>query len=369
MTVRRRMLVVLALTFFCLAGAPAAGADCVDLRGAAGALIDRSALCRNLRHELTEKHPDLGRALRRSVRGGRHAAPRRKISRPVRRLTAATRHRPKRPERASKPPQRVPKAAKATRRAVTPAPAAAIATPRAAVPAEASESLPSAAFPSIVAVALLLLAFAFHQRLTRPVPVPALRVSPVHPEPAPPPTALSTAERLARPAGLGVTGPGANGFVRAVLVELLTRGAKVVISRNELNRLFEGGFDEPLREALAPCLHVCELLEEAIEHLELDQLMAEAEQANPDLSPTGGRGRATYWISTPGRDDDVVLPLVRRGNLVGLMFGEWPHGTTCTVDSTGTITRIGTGEAPPLSPPGLGVAEALARLRTCTGWF
>ncbi|MFI0450440.1 hypothetical protein [Actinomadura sp. 6N118] len=358
MTFRRRMLLGLALTLFCLAGAPAAAADCVHLRGPARELLDRSALCRNLRQEFTGRNPNLGRALRKSVRGARRPALRQRPGRPAERLPI--KHRPR---KSTRPPKRP----------TTTIPAAPSLTPHVAAPAQGGlpqeglpqGGLPQGTLPSIVAVVLLGLGFAFHQMLTRPVPALAL-AAPSQPEP--PATALGTAERLAQPTGLGVIGPGANGFVRAVLVELVTRGAKVVITRNELNRLFEGDFEESLRQALAPRLHVCELLEEAIEHLELDQLMAEAEQANPDLSPTRGHGLPTYWISTPGQDDDVVLPLARRGNLVGLMFGEWPHGTTCTIDSTGTITQVGARETD-VSLQTLGPAEALARLRTCTDWL
>lgn len=50
---------------------------------------------------------------------------------------------------------------------------------------------------------------------------------------------------LAAPAGVGVVGPGANAHMRALLVELLTGGTRVVIGRNELNRLFEGASARP----------------------------------------------------------------------------------------------------------------------------
>ncbi|GAA2573875.1 hypothetical protein SMC26_35710 [Actinomadura fulvescens] len=336
MTFRRRMFLGLALTFLCLTGAAPATADCVKLRGPARALFDRYSLCHHLRHEFTHKRPNLGRALRKSTRRPHRESARTVDRRPVRPVK-----RPPRRIKKKRPPQPT--------RTITP-------PPPQAIPPEPSDGLPQGVLPSIVAAMLLLMGFAFHQSLIRrPTPIPQLTP---RPEPV-----LEATERLASPTGLGVVGPGANGFVRAVLVELVTRGTKVVITRNELNRLFEGDLEESLCQALAP-LHVCELLEEAIEHLELDLLMAEAEQANPDLSPTRGRAVPTYWISTPGQDDDVVLPLVRRGNLVGLMFGAWPHGTTCTIDSTGTITQ---GETA-LSLPSLSPAEALTRLRACTDW-
>jgi hypothetical protein len=157
--------------------------------------------------------------------------------------------------------------------------------------------------------------------------------------------------------------------VRALLVEVLTSdSSRVVISRNELHRLFEGDFDEGLQCALAPQLHVSELLEDAIEHLELHQLIGEAAQANPDIGPDcDGEQPTTYWIATPGHDDDVVLPLLRRAPwLVGVMFGEWRHGPTCAIDAVGTITNVdGSGSLAPIGrTTTLASARALASLRS-----
>ncbi|MGI8333623.1 hypothetical protein ACRYCC_27050 [Actinomadura scrupuli] len=154
----------------------------------------------------------------------------------------------------------------------------------------------------------------------------------------------SSLKPLHAPAGIGVVGPGANAYVRSLLVEVLTTTgtSTVVISRNELNRLFEGAFDQRLERALGPRLHVSELLEDAIEQLELQLLVGEAAQANPDVgSPAGGEQPVTYWIATPGHDDDVVLPLLRRvPGLVGVMFGEWRQGPTYVIDATGTLNGI-----------------------------
>uniref|UniRef100_UPI000B0C30DF hypothetical protein n=1 Tax=Actinomadura kijaniata TaxID=46161 RepID=UPI000B0C30DF len=241
--------------------------------------------------------------------------------------------------------------------------------------APAGGGLPQSVLVTVVSGALLLTAFVARRRAVGPLVVPVsgtVRRPPRRPRPeAPVPAAraVATAVRLARPAGMGLVGPGADGFARAVLVDLLTGDesadglgrANVVTTRAELDRLFDGGVDEALAQALAPRLRVCDLLEESIEHLELELLMAEAERAHPDLSPTGGRGLpTTFWLCTPGQDDDVVLPLVRRGpehGLVGLLFGPWPHGRACAVDAAGTVPEAGVRVAAPTS------AEALARLR------
>lgn len=174
---------------------------------------------------------------------------------------------------------------------------------------------------------------------------------------------------LAPLTGVEVFGVGANPYVRALLVEVLTSdGSRVVISRSELHRLFDGSFDEGLQRAFAPRLHVTELLEDAVEHLELHQLMGEAAHANPDIGPAHGTEQpTTYWIATPGHHDDVVLPLLRRAPwLIGVMFGEWRHGPTCAIDATGTITTMdGSGRLASLGRiTTLGAAQALASLRS-----
>ncbi|MBO2454916.1 hypothetical protein J4573_48070 [Actinomadura barringtoniae] len=350
-------LLIAALVLLLCAPSTASAADCVKLQGAAASLINGGRLCRNLRHEITAEHPDLGRAFRKPVRGGAshksrpaHHTP----TKPAKPVKAA----PRQPKPQPRPVQHRP--VQHNPAPDTPAPTKTIVTTPAAkatpAAAPAAEDPTPGIWPTVIAVVLLLLAFALHQQMTRPLPaLPRPARSPK------PPTPLRSAEELARPSGLGVVGPGANGFMRAMLVDLLSRDAKVVLSRNELNRMFEGAFDDGLIQSLAPRLHVCDLLEEAVEHLELDMLMAEAEQANPDLSPTRGRDVPTYWISTPGQDDDVVVPLVTRGT-VGLVFGEWHHGRTCTVDSSGAVTC--TDDETTLVAPSLTPDDALAQLRS-----
>ncbi|MEU5878004.1 hypothetical protein [Spirillospora sp. NPDC047279] len=369
--------------------APPAAADCGKLRGAAEQHFGRSSLCRNLEQELMADRPDFGRAFRESIRKDQAGNTRRPRT-PVKKARPRTPSAPKAtreaartsvpttnslPARAPLPTQAPPSLHKAPATRTPPSPRGSVSTtPRTgsstfstpvAQAADTTHGIPRGILPTVVAVVLLLLAFAFHQVLTRPVAVPALRLPSPRPEPSPPsPTALGVAEGLARPLGLGVVGAGANGFVRAVLVELLTRDAKVVITRNELNRLFEGDFDETLDQAF-PHLQVCATVQEASRHLELDQLMAEAEQANPDLSPTRGRGATTYWISAPHHE--VAYLLRRSPNLVGLLFGAWPPGVTCTVGPTGKIVRIGDRDTD-LRPPSLHPADALSILRSET-WF
>ncbi|MBA9002833.1 hypothetical protein [Thermomonospora cellulosilytica] len=172
---------------------------------------------------------------------------------------------------------------------------------------------------------------------------------------------------LGHPTGVGVTGVDAEGFLRAVFVELLGNGSdrtRVVIGRDELNRLFGDRVGELPWETLLPRLQVCELLEDAIEYLETDIWMAGAEKANTDLVPEAAARSTsrTYWFATPGEDSDVVFQTLQRAegyNLAGLMFGAWPHGPTIP-------TTTGVTETRPLSPlaglPLMTVSEAITRL-------
>jgi hypothetical protein len=230
----------------------------------------------------------------------------------------------------------------------------------------------------MLAVVILLMVVA-QRLLGRPAQSAALQRltrSPVSPAPASPDSpaksrtvrrAAAVAAELTRPSGLGVIGPGANGYVRALLVELLTGPdpVNVVITWNELYRLFDGDFDRSLMEALSPRLRVTDLLEDAIECLELEVFIGDAERANPDVLTRASAHRPwMYWIATPGQDDDVVLPLIRREpRLLGVMFGEWLHGRTCTIDAGGVLAETGSGT------PGDGLlvatltrSEALSRL-------
>ncbi|MEU5882852.1 hypothetical protein [Spirillospora sp. NPDC047279] len=181
--------------------------------------------------------------------------------------------------------------------------------------------------------------------------------------------------KLAQASGMGVIGTGANAFMRTALVETLvqsTGSLRVLITRNELNRIFEGDLDESLQEDLVPQLQVYELLEEVIEHLEaeldLAAFLGEAERANPDLaSRASGERPATLWICTPGQDHDVVYPLVVRGpdhRLTAVMFGDWPHGSTFTLESDGSAVQLTRPDGMTLTIETRTAAEAIAALRT-----
>jgi hypothetical protein len=154
--------------------------------------------------------------------------------------------------------------------------------------------------------------------------------------------------------------------MRALLVDRLTCETdplRVMLTRNELARLFDGAFDGALARALSSRLHISELLEDIVQILELEVLVTDGEDANPDLG-AATTNVPTYWIATPGNDDDVVVPLLGGGWLVGVMFGEWRHGPTCVIDVSGTITSVRGTELECDAVPTLSAAEALDTLRS-----
>lgn len=174
--------------------------------------------------------------------------------------------------------------------------------------------------------------------------------------------------RLGHPTGAGITGRGAADFLRAVFVELLITGparTRVVIGRAELNGLFGDHVDAVPWQAFFPRLQVHELLEDAIEQLEMDIWMAEAESANLDLLRGNTRkSTRTYWFTTPGADSDVVLQTLQQAhghNLAGLMLGPWPHDRTYTLGEEDP--PLGAVLPPPHAVPSRTIADAVARLR------
>jgi len=176
---------------------------------------------------------------------------------------------------------------------------------------------------------------------------------------------------LGHPLGAGITGPGAHDFLRAVLVELLTADSariQVIITRKELELLFEGAFDAALQQAFSPNLHVFDLLEDAITHLQLEITLADAERANPDI--TCGVPRTdvfTYWFATPGADADVVHPVMQRAEehrIAGLMLGPWPHGRICVLETADRIARVRTASGTYRAVETAAPAEAVATLRS-----
>jgi hypothetical protein len=223
----------------------------------------------------------------------------------------------------------------------------------------ASYGLPNEAFlPSLLAV--LLLAIYVTYRLTRrTTTAEMLRILRSHGPVSASDRGSLVPQDLIQPGGVGVLGGGANACARALLVQLLTSAAEgpltVVLTRNELYRLFEDGFG------------VTDLLEEVIEHLELHMLVSDGEQASPEL---GGRDRTPiYWIATPGNDDDVVRPLLRDNRIRGMMFGEWRHGPTYAVDPDGSVTHVSNRRSSSLKGgtlPVLTTVQALEALRSGT---
>ncbi|GAA3225867.1 hypothetical protein [Actinocorallia longicatena] len=120
---------------------------------------------------------------------------------------------------------------------------------------------------------------------------------------------------------VGVTGPGGDGFLRAVLVELVTRGGgQVVLGRAELDRLFGGRLERGVLAALAPRLRVRDRLADVVEYLELELLL---------------EGEDLHWFVAPGTDADAVRPLLASGRLRALVLGPWER--TRHIDGQGIL--------------------------------
>jgi hypothetical protein len=314
--------------------------DCPVLQGAAAEMFDSVQFCRHLAEQIARGEPlDLRKAAQQSVRQSTKAHPAHELPRPVHKThelvhlpNAHAPHKKARPPKTAHP-------AKPTQ------PVQPVQPPKPVQPPAAPRdgNLP---LTLLGAAALLLALVAARRLLARAAPgVLGFAAPPVRPVPVPgsgagPQSALAFEEALSSTTGIGVVGAGAEGFLRAALVELLTRAdRKVVLSRAELNRLFGGSLGPDLLEALSPRLHVCDRLEDVIEHLELE-VRLDADR--------------TYWIAP---NSDAVLPLLEGGHrLRGLLLGAWRHGPTTVIDSDGTVP----GHPGPI--PTLTTAEATERL-------
>jgi hypothetical protein len=126
-----------------------------------------------------------------------------------------------------------------------------------------------------------------------------------------PHSALSRVRGERRP--VGFTGPGAEGFLRALLVEVVTRGGgRVVLSRPELHRLLGGRMEPPLLALLAFRLVVHETPEEAVRHLE--------RCFSADSAESGEEKDHLYWLLP---SDRVPEPLPEHERLHVLLLGPW----------------------------------------------
>ncbi|TDC87633.1 hypothetical protein [Actinomadura sp. 7K507] len=140
------------------------------------------------------------------------------------------------------------------------------------------------------------------------------------------------------PEGAGLIGPGADGLLRATFTEALTHATsatQVITTKPDLDRLFVGAFDEPLIDSFGPHLHAAETLEDAIEHIELQDRISTTINTNDD-PPV--ESPSFTWFATPGLDADVVHETLQRwhgANLIAIMSGAWPYGPTHFIDTDG----------------------------------
>ncbi|WP_338596922.1 LysM peptidoglycan-binding domain-containing protein [Saccharopolyspora sp. SCSIO 74807] len=126
---------------------------------------------------------------------------------------------------------------------------------------------------------------------------------------------------LATLRGLGVTGPGAEAAVRALLVHLLaTTTITVVLPRLDALALLG---EEP---ATAPRLHITTDLSEA--HATLAHRNA----------PAGAGCEVVLVTRLDHPDDDLADLLAADAGVAGLLLGDWPSGHTVRVRADGIVT-------------------------------
>ncbi|MGW5643670.1 LysM peptidoglycan-binding domain-containing protein [Saccharopolyspora sp. NPDC003762] len=124
---------------------------------------------------------------------------------------------------------------------------------------------------------------------------------------------------VAATGGLGLTGPGAEGAMRPVVLGLQHRRRRVVVQRTVADALF------PNQAALPPPLEVTDDLDTALD----------------DLTARDGQ-RDVLVVSSPLQSPNAGLrtrvhAAASGGGLVVLALGRWPAGTTLTIDANGIV--------------------------------
>lgn len=175
------------------------------------------------------------------------------------------------------------------------------------------EGPPSLREPAFGTVLLLLFAlFALHRLIERVAPGllggrPSGTTAPAGPGGGQC-SALSRVRGVSGPVGIG--GRGGEGFLRALLVELITRGGGVaVLGLPELRRLLGEEVEPRLLALLELRLVVCDGPEEAVAHL------------GRRLSEGSAEGAHLYWFLAP---EHAPRPLPEHERLHVLLIGPWP---------------------------------------------
>ncbi|MGW5789238.1 LysM peptidoglycan-binding domain-containing protein [Saccharopolyspora sp. NPDC003752] len=124
---------------------------------------------------------------------------------------------------------------------------------------------------------------------------------------------------VAATGGLGLTGPGAKGAIRAVVLGLQNHRQRVVVQRTVADALF------PNQAALPPPFEVTEDLDTALD----------------DLTASDGR-RGVLVVSSPLQPSNAGLrarvhAAASNGDPVVLALGRWDAGTTLTIDANGIV--------------------------------
>jgi hypothetical protein len=166
---------------------------------------------------------------------------------------------------------------------------------------------------------------------------------------------MAYAMSVASLTGMGLSGPGAEGVARGLLVELLTESAiaaEAVMPRGLAHRL--------LGSAKAAGLLVLDSVQEVRSHIEREIGRRRGLDGEPPW---------LFVLTTPGPAPDALRAAIEAGaecHIVGVVLDHWPYGVTCTVDELGRVTRLGDmqHEAPVPRLPVRTLAQATAALIT-----
>ncbi|MCG5218143.1 hypothetical protein [Streptosporangium sp. KLBMP 9127] len=177
-----------------------------------------------------------------------------------------------------------------------------------------------------------------------------------------PGSAAAYAISLAALHGVGLTGPGAEDFARAILIDLLVGSAlptEVVMPHGLARRLLGDA-------TTVPGLVVLDSVRDVVTHVEVEIVRRTGERQDY------GNAEDLPWlfvITVLGDEAETLDRGIRAGAeslVLGVMLERWPYGITCAVDADGRISHLSGRHAPPWvghGLPAVTLPQALAALQ------
>ena len=163
---------------------------------------------------------------------------------------------------------------------------------------------------------------------------------------------------LATAPGIGVTGPGAAGTIRAIMVSVLARRTRdqgeVLLSGDDASRLLESG-DGTTAAGTVPGLSVLPAAQDVLSRLEAEIIhrrrlldAAGTDDLDAYRADDPGEHLPTILVIAPpdgprARRLAAVLALGQRLGITAVLTGPWPSGATCEVAADGRVTQVSDG--------------------------